>query len=70
MKLALFNFVLHKKNVTIGTRGFSLICVHMSLRLQMGLEEALRNLRNYDRSCDINASAAQVRCCVAAAAAS
>jgi hypothetical protein len=58
MKLALFNFVLHKKNVTIGTRGFSLICVHMSLRLQMGLEEALRNLRNYG---SINASGFRFR---------
>ena len=71
MKSILFNFMPQWKHVTIGTHDFSLICVLMSLRLQMGLEEALRNLRNYEVMLRVAAAAAVLRvlrrCCCCAA---
>jgi hypothetical protein len=48
MKVVLFNFMPQWKAVTIGTHGFSLICVHMSPKLHMCLFRAHHNRRNYD----------------------
>jgi hypothetical protein len=48
MKIVIFNFMPQWKDVTIGTHGFSPIFVHMSPKLQMCIEGAHHNRRNYN----------------------